>query len=165
MYDPTRSIIKAFIDTLEGSVKYDQAQYPVYSVVPKEAPNSYVLVDSVTMREDGTKDAFLTECTVLVRVITRYQGVGSKYKLGNLADKVMQIIQPNPSYTLAMSSKFSMVTLSLESSGDIIDFTHLSDRELQQPIRYRMIVEQVQDPDYYIGDYDSDDYDHDEYNF
>lgn len=165
MYDPSRSIIKAFYTALSGFVKYDQAAYPVASVPIKGTDDSYVIVDSVTVREDGTKDQFITECTCLVRVVTRYKGVGNKYKLGNLADKVMQILQPTPTHTLSMSDKFNMITLSLESSGDIIDTLYQSDRELQQPIRYRMLVEQIKDPNYYIGEYDSDDYDHDENNF
>lgn len=165
MYDPTRSIIKGFYTKLNGFVKYDNAAYPVASVPVRGTDDSYVLIDSVTVREDGAKDAFISECTCLVRVVTRFKGVGSKAKLGNLADKVMQIIQPTPSAVVDISNKFNMINLQLESSGDIIDNLHPSDRELQQPIRYRMLVEQIKDPDYYIGEYDSDDYDHDEDNF
>ena len=93
MKDPTTEILTALITALNGNLKYNSADYPVYTIVPKSVDYDYVLIDDIDFTDDSMKDRFDSSGTFLVDVVTAdAQDNASMLAANSITNQIMNIL-------------------------------------------------------------------------
>lgn len=106
------------LQTFGGTITVNAVDYPVYVTMPKIAPESYVYIGNVIQTEDGTKDEFIYQGTVQIRVTIDNLTRAEKKLAREVLSAVRGMLKPTK------EAVFALDTLTL------IDFSHESYTEL-----------------------------------
>ena len=91
--DISYDLIEGLFTVLDGNVVYNDAAYSVYKSIPKQPDATYVWITEVMHAENGTKDDFVYEGTVQVRVIDESQARADKKKAYGIMNVVRGLIK------------------------------------------------------------------------
>jgi len=98
MKDPSDSIRQWLYNILNNTITYSGAYIPCYSFVPKDAAKPAIIIGEQYMEADeSTKDAWITENSVVLEIYASYTGNDASYKLINsVGEDVLELVTAEP---------------------------------------------------------------------
>jgi hypothetical protein len=85
----TSDLRSGIFTILDGHVTYSSVTYPVYDTIPKNAKNSYVAIGQIVQFDDGTKEDFMYNGTIELRVV-----VNSPFRIPTTkADGILNVVR------------------------------------------------------------------------
>ena len=133
MIEPKSRILKAFVSALSG------VGAPVYKFPPKNAPNLYVQLGTITTTADGCKDLFGNECTIDIQVISKTPGsYSTPESLEEVSQNVLNLIQATTTSVIEVDD-FDMIYIFLDNSFDDSGLFE-SDRTYRNVFQFRFQI-------------------------
>jgi hypothetical protein len=113
---------------------------PVYSDMAQNSATNYIVLGQQTIVDDADKEAFGSQMTQSVTVVTTFDSdIGGKKLSSQIADAVMQRIRTRARLAL---TGFNMITSTLDSYVTISEKTSTT-TVIRAELRFRHIIEQV----------------------
>lgn len=119
MKDPAYTIRNAYYTLLNGQLTSGGNNVPVYDeYAPDNAPDSYVILGAQNGYNDGSRSCFVTYCSIIVIVVTRFPAAaqGNKKQADDIANQIMTIINPAPATQIDLSPDFDCISTNVENS-------------------------------------------------
>ena len=118
--DISYDLIEGIFTVLDGLVIYSGVTYPVYKSVPKVAPDNYIFIGGVVQIEAGTKESFIYEGTVMVKVVTDNLTRADRKLAQNILNVVRGLLKPTKSTLFSVGAN-TLVVFSHESMTEIVE--------------------------------------------
>ena len=141
MNNPSVALQTAYYTKLTSpALTVDGVTIPVYSdMAPTSATGSYIVLGQQTFVDDADKEAFGTEATQNVTVVTTFDSdMGGKKLSSRIADVVMQRIRVRARFAV---TGFNMITSTLDSYLTISEQSPTR-TIIRAELRFRHILEQ-----------------------
>lgn len=134
MRDTGLPLRTAYYSALNGNITINGRVVPVYDGAPSNAVYPYILLSTQDSSEGiGCRNATATEDTILIDIVTGFQGNSGGKKQGDqIADQVLQIVHPD----LELSGDFQNLGTTLESSTTLTELSG-SDKIFRKLLRFR----------------------------
>ena len=100
-------LYQAYFDALDGEIEQDGAEVPIYTIVPPSASLPYIHLNDVSSIENGTKDVFIHEATVIIDIYTNDR---TKLVMTEITNDLITIIKANRGSVLSLDN-FNMISL------------------------------------------------------
>lgn len=120
--DITEGLTDGIAAALGRTITVDANEYPVYVTMPKVAPDNYVYIGGVTQTENGTKDDFIYEGTIQIRVTTDNLHTGEKKLARSILNYVRGVLKPSKPYTISLDD-LNLISLSHGSLTELVTQT------------------------------------------
>lgn len=102
MKDPAIGVLAGLITALDGNIKHEGQNVPVFSSIPADAGNKYIYFDSFRFNEDLTKEDFGGEIRVDMQVVVRQpKGAVSRLPMHVITQEALGIIKPRRTSRIA----------------------------------------------------------------
>ena len=139
MKDPANEIRATIFTLLNNKLVYGTKTYPVYSVVPNDTLYDYVQIKEIMSTNDGTKDSYISEISILFDIVTAFTNRGT----WKIADSLANQLQ-----VLLVRAKLSFTNFTLEVMPFLdnnFQFTEKTDTNLilRKELRYTFSVKQL----------------------
>ena len=122
--DISDDLVNGIFDVLDGNVIYDDTTYPVYKSIPKVPAPVYVWITEVMHDEDGTKDSFMYNGTVQIRVVDESLQRADKKKGRGINNVVRGLLKPARATTFSIGDTLTLIVL---KPGGYNEMTEQSD--------------------------------------
>ena len=122
--DISDDLVNGIFDVLDGNVIYDDTTYPVYKSIPKVPAPVYVWITEVMHDEDGTKDSFMYNGTVQIRVVDESLQRADKKKGRGINNVVRGLLKPSRTTVFSIGDTLTMIAL---KPGGYNELTEQSD--------------------------------------
>jgi|ERR1044072_2215975 hypothetical protein len=145
MKDPSYTIRNAYYTLLNGQLTSEGNNVPVYDEhAPAEAPAVYVLLGAQTTFQRGSRTGFITNCSIIVNVVTRFPAAeqGNKKQADDIANQITQIINPDPVTQIDLSPDFFCIATNVEGSNSSSSHDQVY-KYNEKAVRFSHIVEQL----------------------
>lgn len=142
MKDPQSEIQQAFYTALNATITYNGETIYFYAgLVPEVHPTHFIHMIGSTVNDAGTKDRFLTECTISFEVVGEFQPLEGTYAgIHSISNQILQKLKPTTASVLTMTN-FYMITLVPDGSNTFEEITD-RDRIIRKVMNFRMLVEE-----------------------
>ena len=140
MKDSTTELYEAVYTMLNGNLIYNTVNYPVYTSVPKSADYNYVVLKDVTFLDDGTQDTYISDCTMLIDIVTGgFKNRGTKVPMNSISSQILQLLAGQD---ISMSNFTISVHPHLANANEIEEMTEVS-IIYRKLLRLRFTVQQT----------------------
>ena len=140
MKDSTTELYAAVYSMLNGNLSYGGSDYPVYSSVPKSANYNYVVLADVTFNEDGAQDTYISDCTMLIDIVTGgFKNRGTKKPMNSISNQILQLLVGQ---NISMTNFTISVHPHLINANEIEEITEVS-IIYRKLLRLRFTVQQT----------------------
>lgn len=134
-------LAKALFTALYNNVTVSGTTYAVYQNPPSTPAATYVKIGDIIDRDNGTKDDYVYEGTFTVTVNDESQiGVADKKLAYSVQEKVRSLLKTSRTNVLSMTG-FTMITLTPDTSGEMIGVNDKDLPQIQLIDIYRFIIE------------------------
>jgi hypothetical protein len=140
MKDPTDEILTAFYSALNGNLTYSDVNWPVYTSADTDQNYNYVLLDDVFLTNDMTKDAFISEGTILIDIVGGAMGKRGTLKGVNSICNQILLLVIKKDLTL---TNFAWEVLPYLDSVNIIKEEQETSIIIRKLLRLRFSIEQI----------------------
>lgn len=142
--DPSKRIIKAIFDLLDGNVTVGATTYPVYSFVPDDVGGGYIYIQDVQLLEASVKDRFMQSAAVTVQVVFPILGTsGSRVTIEDVSYRILSLVKTTVPNTLELGGNFNCVYLYTRSIRNFNEGPLEQGRYLRKVIEFALEVEQT----------------------
>ena len=119
MQDINYSVRKAYYKALQGHVMIDSIAVEVYDkMAPNNAAYPYIILSTQTDVDDSVKSCQGHECTMLVDVVTGFNGAVKSDILDDICGQILGLI--NPSFgRLTLTNNLQLISTKLISDNTI----------------------------------------------
>lgn len=107
---------------LGSTLTVNAVDYPVYVTMPKAAPDNYIYIGGITQTENGTKDDFIYEGTVQIRVTTDNLHQAEKKLSKQILKSVRNTLKPTKDAVFALDT-MELIVFSHESFSELVTQT------------------------------------------
>jgi len=134
MKNPSYEILKTIYAALNGQVTINSVTVPVYTFAPTGV-NRYIWLAALRGSEDWTKDEFGGNWFIDINCIDRVANGQENMKVVfDIADQVMQTLQPTPNAKLSLGDGITDHRLQLVNSRDLTELT-------EDGVEFRVLLE------------------------
>lgn len=139
---PSKELQRAYYTALNGNITYNGSVVPVYDLVPTGADYPFIHLGDQIVRENGTKDSFISDVIMQVDIVTGFEaGFGGKAQMYDIADLVSRAIVERVPSVLSLSG-FNLFKSQLDVSSFLEDQTDTHILYINR-IRFRHLIQQV----------------------
>lgn len=139
---PSKELQRAYYTALNGNITYNGSVVPVYDLVPTGADYPFIHLGDQIVRENGTKDSFISDVIMQVDIVTGFEaGFGGKAQMYDIADLVSRVIVERVPSVLSLSG-FNLFKSQLDVSSFLEDQTDTHILYINR-IRFRHLIQQV----------------------
>ncbi|MGA8762444.1 MAG: hypothetical protein WB562_06100 [Candidatus Sulfotelmatobacter sp.] len=122
MRDYNTPVRIGYFKKLNGSIISDGLPIRLY---PKQAPNDalypYIIISTQTGVDDSTKNQQGQQVTILIDIVTGFQGAINDDIANNIADQIFTLINPKDKSFIEMPSYLKIISTNLLLDTDLQD--------------------------------------------
>lgn len=134
MKNPSNEIVRRIREMLLNQITVNSVAVPIYTFAPTGV-NRYIWLAAIRGREDWTKDEFggdwFIDINCIDRVANGQENIGVAF---DMADQVMQTLQPTPSAKLTLTNGIVDHRLQLTNTTDLSELT-------EDGVEFRVLLE------------------------
>lgn len=138
--DIAQELTDGIAAALGRAITVNANDYPVYVTMPKNAPNNYVFIGGVTQTENGTKDDFIYEGTIQIRITTDNLSTGEKKLARSILNYVRGVLKPTKAYVVELET-LHLISLSHSSLTELVTQTDTNLIRIDLIDIYEFIIE------------------------
>ncbi|CAL1518203.1 DUF3168 domain-containing protein [Chitinophaga sp. MM2321] len=119
MQDTNYSVRKAYFQALQGFVIVGLTAIEVYDkMAPNNAVYPYIILSTQTDTDNSVKECFGHECTMLVDVVTGFNGAVESEMLDSICGQILNRINPS-GQRLTLTNNLQLISTKLISDNTI----------------------------------------------
>ena len=123
MREPALGILGALVQLLDEQTSYDGTAVPVYTGVPKSAPDNYIVLEGFRFIEDLTKDIFGGPARLDIRIVTKMRkGAVSKLPMYSISQQVLQLVKDSKTRTFDLNEGLINLHTYVEDTREIEEY-------------------------------------------
>ena len=123
MREPALGILGALVQLLDEQTSYGGTAVPVYTGVPKGAPDNYIVLEGFRFIEDLTKDYFGGPARLDIRIVTKMRkGAVSKLPMYSISQQVLQLVKDSKTRTFDLNEGLINLHTYVEDTREIEEY-------------------------------------------
>lgn len=131
-----RKAIVSAIRPIAGSV-------PVYSIMPPDSVNKYILIQSLSETALDDKRSFLNEGFISISVVEKFTGRDGDFdEINTLIDSIIEAITPNRLATFGIVEGINIFSIRFESNSEAL-FDNQTGRTALKTLRLKYFSEKI----------------------
>lgn len=101
---------------IRNAIKNVIAPVPVYSIMPPDNINKYVIIEDLAQSQIDNKTEFITEGFVNITVIEKFVGRDGDFdQINNIATQIRNVLAPNLLHTFGIVDGINIFTMNIDA--------------------------------------------------